>query len=217
MTKPAWPGRRGRKLEIAKRIYHIAVNEYGLRPDALIFDALTFTLATGDAEFANSAVETLEGIRAIKHELPGVLCSLGVSNVSFGLSGAARGPLNAVFLYHAVAAGLDMAIVNPKQAVPYAEITPEVRELAEDLIFNRCPDALPRYIAYFEGHKAENVERKGTADPTTRMTAEEKLHWQIVHRRKEGVEALIDDCRTRHQPGVGAQPRSASGDEGSRR
>jgi 5-methyltetrahydrofolate--homocysteine methyltransferase len=189
-----------RKLEIARRIYDIAVSEYGLRPDALIFDALTFTLATGDAEFADSAIETLEGIRAIKRELPGVLCSLGVSNLSFGLSGAARGPLNAVFLYHAVAAGLDMAIVNPKQAVPYAEIQPAVRELAEDLIFNRRPDALPRYIAYFEEHKAASAEQTGAADPTAGMTAEQKLHWQIVHRRKEGVEALIDDCLTRNQP-----------------
>lgn len=194
-----------RKLEIARRIYDIAVGEYGLRPDALIFDALTFTLATGDAEFANSAIETLDGIRAIKRELspqgrPGVLCSLGVSNLSFGLSGAARGPLNAVFLYHAVAAGLDMAIVNPKQAVPYAEIAPEVRELAEDLIFNRRPDALPRYIAYFEERGAAGQERKTAADPTAGMDAERKLQWQIVHRRKEGVEALIDDCLTRNSP-----------------
>ncbi len=198
---------RERKLEIARRIYDIAVNEYGLRPDALIFDALTFTLATGDAEFANSAIETLEGIRAIKRELsakghlaPGVLCSLGVSNLSFGLSGPARGPLNAVFLYHAVAAGLDMAIVNPKQVVPYAEIPPQVRELVEDLIFNRRPDALPRYIAYFEERGASGEERKTAADPTAGMTAEQKLHWQIVHRRKEGVEALIDDSLTRNSP-----------------
>ena len=191
---------RARKLEIAQRIYDIAVNEYGLRPDALIFDALTFTLATGSEEFANSAIETLDGIRAIKRELAGVLCSLGVSNLSFGLSPALRGPLNAVFLYHAVAAGLDMAIVNPKQAVPYAEIDPQVRELAEDLILNRRPDALPRYIAYFEECGAKGEERKAAADPTAGMTAEQKLHWQIVHRRKEGVEALIDDCLTRNQP-----------------
>jgi 5-methyltetrahydrofolate--homocysteine methyltransferase len=189
-----------RKLEIARRIYDIAVGEYSLRPDALIFDTLTFTLATGDAEFADSAIETLEGIRAIKRELPGVLCSLGVSNLSFGLGGAARAPLNAVFLYHAVAAGLDMAIVNPKQAVPYAEIPLAVRELAEDLIFNRRSDALPRYIAYFEEHKETGTEQAAGTDPTAGMAAEQKLHWQIVHRRKEGVEALIDNCLTRNPP-----------------
>ena len=80
-----------RKLEVARRIYDIAVNEHGLRPEALVFDTLTFTLATGDAEFANAAIETIEGIRQIKAALPGVLASLGVSNVSFGL-GPGRPP-----------------------------------------------------------------------------------------------------------------------------
>ncbi len=100
-----------RKLEVAKAIYEIAVNEYGMKPEDLIFDALVFTLATGDPEMANSAVETIEGIKLIKSELPGVMTSLGVSNLSFGLGEAARAVLNSVFLYHAVPAGLDMAIV----------------------------------------------------------------------------------------------------------
>ena len=79
-----------RKLEVARRIHDIVVDEYGIPPGALIFDDLTFTLATGDAEYIDSAVETIEGIRLIKRELPGVLTSLGVSNVSFGLKPAAR-------------------------------------------------------------------------------------------------------------------------------
>ncbi|HNX96982.1 MAG TPA: dihydropteroate synthase, partial [Candidatus Aminicenantes bacterium] len=111
----------GRKLEVAEKIHRIVVDEYGLTPDSLIFDALTFTLATGDPDFANTAVETLEGIRRIKAALPGVLTSLGVSNVSFGFKPAARAVLNSVFLHHAVAAGLDMAIVNPKQVIAYAD------------------------------------------------------------------------------------------------
>ncbi len=115
-------------------------------PEDLIFDALVFTLATGDPEFANSAVETMEGIKLIKAHLPGVMTSLGVSNLSFGLGEAARAVLNSVFLYHAVAAGLDMAIVNPKFIKPYAEIPEEQRDLANDLIFNRRDDALARYI-----------------------------------------------------------------------
>jgi 5-methyltetrahydrofolate--homocysteine methyltransferase len=191
---------RERKLQVARRLYDLAVNEYALRPDALIVDPLTFTLATGDAEFVLSAVETLEGISTIKREIPGVLCSLGISNVSFGLSPAARAPLNAVFLYHAVAAGLDLAIINPRQVVPYAEIAWKMRELAEDLIFNRHAEALPRYIAYFEEYQAESAGLKGTADPTGGMTAAEKLHWQIVHRRKEGVETLIDECLSSNSP-----------------
>src|SRR5205814_3203101 len=120
----------------ARRIRDIVTTEYGLPPERLIFDDLTFTLATGDAEFLESGVETIEGIRRIKAELPGVLTSLGVSNVSFGLGKEARAVLNSVFLYHCVQAGLDMAIVNPADVIPYAEIEPEDRTLAEDLVFH---------------------------------------------------------------------------------
>jgi 5-methyltetrahydrofolate--homocysteine methyltransferase len=181
------------KLEVARRIYHMAIEEYGLQPEALIFDALTFTLATGDAEFANSATETLEGIRLIKQELPGVLTSLGVSNVSFGLNPAGRPVLNSVMLYHAVRAGLDMAIVNPAQITPYAEIPAEQRQLCEDLIFNRRPEALQRFIECFESASAATSGRETAADPTLEMTPQERLQWRIIHRHKEGVEADIDE------------------------
>ncbi len=185
-----------RKLEVARRIHAIAVNEHGLRPGDLIFDALTFTLATGDPEFANAAVETIEGIRRIKAELLGVLTSLGVSNLSFGLSPQARPVLNSVFLYHCVKAGLDMAIVNPAHNTPYADISAGERELAEDLIFNRRADALQRYIEYFEAKDLTGVEDLSGLDPTAGMSAAERLHWRIVHRHKEGVEADIDELIT---------------------
>ena len=130
---------RDRKLEIARKIHDIVVGEYGMESADLIFDDLTFTLATGDAEWIDSAVETIEGIKLIKRELPGVYTSLGVSNVSFGLSTEARAVLNSVFLHHCVEAGLDMAIVNPAHVTPYAEISDEERKLADDLVFNRSP------------------------------------------------------------------------------
>ncbi|PJF23243.1 MAG: methionine synthase [Phototrophicales bacterium] len=192
---------REKKLEIAQRITDIAVNEYGLSPEDLIFDALTFPLTTGQEELRNDAIETIEGIRLIKEKIPGVMTALGVSNVSFGVSPAARGVLNSVFLFHAVKAGLDMAIVNPAHITPYAEIPEDQRKIAEDLIFNSDPDALPRFIQYFEQNEVE-LAGKEKVDPTENMTAEEALHWQIVHRKKEGVEALIDDCLTR-QDAVG--------------
>jgi 5-methyltetrahydrofolate--homocysteine methyltransferase len=183
-----------RKLEIARKLYDIAVNEHGLKPSDLVFDALTFTLATGDPEFSQSALETMEGIRRIKAELPGVLTSLGVSNVSFGLSPAARAVLNSVMLYHCVQAGLDMAIVNPAQITPYPEISTEEREFAEDLIFNRRPDALQRLIEYFEqsgnGPKARTSSSEAVLQT---MTPEQRLHWRILHRQKEGVEADIEE------------------------
>ncbi|MBI4760540.1 MAG: methionine synthase [Chloroflexi bacterium] len=186
---------RERKLEVAKRIYDIAVNEHGLRPSDLVFDALTFTLATGDAEFANSAIETIEGIRLIKQNLPGVLTSLGVSNLSFGLAPHARPVLNSVMLYHCVQAGLDMAIVNPAHVTAYADIPADEKELAEDLIFNRRADALQRYIEYFE--KVTPTAESTLADPTEGMTPEQRLHWKIVHRKKDGVEADIDEIINR--------------------
>jgi 5-methyltetrahydrofolate--homocysteine methyltransferase len=182
-----------RKLEIAKRIYQIAIDEHGLRPSDLVFDDLTFTLATGDAEYALSAVETLDGIRRIKTGLPGVLTSLGVSNVSFGLTPPARACLNSVMLYHAVQAGLDMAIVNPAQITPYAEIPTDERELAEDLIFNKRPDALQRLIAHFDQNGGASARAETRKNPTEGMTPEQRLHWRILHREKEGVEADIDE------------------------
>lgn len=183
-----------RKLEIAQRIYDIAVHEHGLQPGDLIFDALTFTLATGDAEFVDSAAATIEGIKQIKATLPGVFTSLGVSNLSFGFSPHARPVLNSVFLYHCVQAGLDMAIINPAHITPYANIPENERQLAEDLIFNRRADALQRYIEYFE--QIDPTIEDTTIDPTKGMTAAERLHWRIVNRHKEGVEGDIDELIT---------------------
>src|ERR671914_229466 len=133
---------RERKLEVARRIHDIVCSEHGLDPQLLIFDALTFTLTTGDDEWKPSAIETIEGIRAIKEGLPGVKTSLGVSNVSFGISPRARAVLNSVFLHHCVEAGLDRAMVNPNHITPYSEISDEDREYADDLVLNRRGDAL---------------------------------------------------------------------------
>jgi len=181
-----------RKVEVAQRIYDLAVGEYGLQPEDLVYDALTFTLATGDPELSNSAVETLEGIRQIKQRLPGVLTSLGVSNVSFGLSRPARAVLNSVMLYHAVDAGLDMAIVNPEHIKPYAEIDDHERQLAEDLIFNQREDALSRLITYFETVEDTEEDQSPGGVDLEAMTPEERLHWRILHRHKEDIQADID-------------------------
>ena len=179
-----------RKVEVAKRIRDLCCDQHGLDPEALIFDALTFTLTTGDEEWRPSAVETIEGIRRIKAEIPHVKTSLGVSNVSFGVSPHARAALNSVFLHHCVEAGLDLAMVNPNHITPYMEIPEEERELTDDLVFNRRDDALERFIAHFE-EKGEHAE-EAAGDPTEGMEPEEALHWQILHRKKDGVEDWID-------------------------
>lgn len=187
-----------KKYEIAKRIHDMAVNDHGLKPEDLVFDDLTFTLATGDVEFVDSAKETIEGIRLIKKNLPGVMTSLGVSNLSFGLAPQARPALNSVMLYYCVQAGLDMAIVNAAHVKPYAEIDAEERELCEDLIFNRREDALQRFIAHFENVE---ISTDTVADPTEGMTPEQRLHWKILHRVKDGVEADIDEIINREPTG----------------
>jgi 5-methyltetrahydrofolate--homocysteine methyltransferase len=190
---------RERKLEVARAIYDIVVGEYGLAAEDLIYDALTFTLATGDAEWIDSAHETIEGIRLIKRELPGVFTILGVSNVSFGLDPAARYVLNSVFLHHCVSAGLDAAIVNPAHITPYAEISAEHRALADDLVFNRRADALQRFIEGFATNE-EKAAREEKDDPTARMTPEEKVHWMVLHRKKEGIEDALDATGVRENP-----------------
>jgi 5-methyltetrahydrofolate--homocysteine methyltransferase len=180
-----------RKLEIARRIKELACDEHGLDPELLIFDLLTFTLTTGDDEWKPSAIETIEGIRLVKEALPGVKTSLGVSNVSFGVGQPARAVLNSVFLHHCVEAGLDLAMVNPNHITPYAEISEEERALADDLVYNRRDDALQRFIEHFEA-KGASAEAEDEADPTATMEPEEALHWHILRRKRDGVEAQID-------------------------
>ncbi|MGO9822862.1 MAG: homocysteine S-methyltransferase family protein [Solirubrobacteraceae bacterium] len=182
-----------RKLEVAERITQLCCDEHGLDREALIFDCLTFTLTTGDEEWRPSAVETIEGIRLVKAELPGVQTSLGVSNVSFGVGLPARSVLNSVFLHHCVEAGLDLAMVNANHITPYAEIPETERQLADDLVFNRREDALERFIAHFEAKGADNSDAAGAnSDPTEGMEPEEALHFHILRRKKEGVEEWID-------------------------
>ncbi|MFN2527909.1 MAG: methionine synthase [Candidatus Baltobacteraceae bacterium] len=188
------------KADVARRIYDICVDEYNLPPGALIFDDLTFTLATGDAEYIDSAKETIDGIRLIKSELPGVLTSLGVSNVSFGLKPHARAALNSVFLHHCVEAGLDLALVHAKEIQPYTEIDATERELCDDLVFNRRPDALQRVIEHWEAKKVEAGGAAAALDDDADEPVEVRIHNAILRRRKDGIEAKIDEALLKHSP-----------------
>lgn len=183
------------KVQVARIIYDIATQEYHLPPEALIFDVLTFPVTTGQEDLADSALETLEGIRRVKRECPGSFTVLGVSNVSFGIDPHSRAVLNSVFLHHAVQAGLDLAIVNPAHITPYAEIPAEERTLADNLIENK-PNALPEYIAYFEVNKQTNAEGRKTKDDEqwATMSVEERIHYQILHRKREGIENLLEEA-----------------------
>lgn len=179
-----------RKLAVAKRLAQIAQDEFGVPHEALVFDVLTFPITTGQDYLRRAAVETLDGIRLVKQEIPGCFTTLGVSNLSFGVAPHARAVLNSVFLKHAVDAGLDTAIINPAHITAYADISAEQVALCEDLIFARRDDALQRFIDYFEENAAAEIETR--ADPTEGMSVAERLHWKIVHRKKDGVETDID-------------------------
>jgi len=183
-----------KKLEVAKRIAQIANDEYGVPNEALIYDVLTLPISTGQAEERRNAIETIEGIRLVKQQIQGCFTTLGVSNLSFGLAVHARAALHSVFLKHAVEAGLDTAIVNPAHLKPYADLSPEEIKICEDLIFDRDENALSRLIQFYEQNAATETETK--SDPTEGMSVEQRLHWKIVHRKKDGVEGDIDEAVT---------------------
>src|SRR5215217_1628389 len=129
------------KLEVAELIYEMGRKQYGLKPWQFIFDVLTFTIVTGDPELADAAKNTLDGIRLVKKKFPQCFTVLGLSNVSFGISPNARKIINSIFLYHALQAGLDAVIINARDIIPYPEISEQQKKLAENLIFNRHPNA----------------------------------------------------------------------------
>jgi 5-methyltetrahydrofolate--homocysteine methyltransferase len=177
------------KLEVAELIYEIGTKQYGLKPWQFIFDVLTFTIVTGDPELADAAKNTLDGIRLVKKKFPECFTILGLSNVSFGVSPNARKIINSIFLYYALQAGLDAVIINARDIIPYPEIDEQQKKLAEDLIFNRHPNALAELIAYFEGAKAVTAggpTKRIEVDPN--WEASKRCYFRIVNRLKEGIE-----------------------------
>src|SRR5882724_3574441 len=178
---------RARKLAIAERSHDLLTKKYGVPARDLLFDALVFPVGTGDANYIGSAVETIEGIRAIKARFPECKTILGVSNVSFGLPTAGREVLNSVFLYHATKAGLDYAIVNTERLERYPSIPEEERRLAEDLIFGRGADPVAAFAAYFR-------ERKKAPPAASTLSLDERLARYIVEGTRDG---LVDDLNAK--------------------
>ncbi len=175
------------KLETAQLLYDTG-KQYGLQRWQFIYDVLTFTLATGEAEFADSAKNTLEGIRLVKGRFPESFTTLGLSNISFGLSTSARKVVNSVFLYHALKAGLDTVIINARDVIPYPEIEGQQKKLAENLIFNKHPNALAELISHFEGTKATAGGSTKRMEVDQNWPADKRSHFRIVNRLKEGIE-----------------------------
>src|SRR5262249_39625387 len=134
---------RERKLAVAERSLKLLTEKYGIPPEDIIIDPLVFPCATGDTNYIGGAVETIEGLRLIKENIPFVKTVLGISNISFGLPPAAREVVNSVFLYYCTKAGLDLAIVNSQKLERFASIPTEQRRLAESLLFNTPPSEIP--------------------------------------------------------------------------
>jgi len=177
---------RERKLEVARRSVKLLNEDYGIRTEDIIIDPLVFPCATGDQNYVGSAVETIEGVRLIKQEIPHVKTILGISNVSFGLPDAGREVLNSVFLYHCTKAGLDLAIVNSEKLERYASIPEEERKLSEDLLWNRGDDPIAAFAAHFRG--ATSKKKQKASD----LPLDERLASYIIEGSKEGLIADLD-------------------------
>ncbi|NKB55632.1 MAG: methionine synthase [Alphaproteobacteria bacterium] len=186
------------KLRIAKRLYDFAVGTHGLPPSDLLFDPLTFTICTGNADDRLLGVHTLDAIEMIAKEMPECQIILGLSNISFGLNAAARHVLNSVFLDHAVRRGMTGAILHVSKIMPLHAIPEREREVAEDLIFDRSRDGydpLTEFLGLFEGRTAtKDVEKERPEN------VEERLSQRIIDGDKQGLEDDLSEAMESHPP-----------------
>ena len=183
------------KFRAAKAIHDVAVERYGLAPEDLLFDPLALPLSTGLEESRRDGIETIEGIRRIKAELPGVSTILGLSNVSFGLNPAARHVLNSMFLHECIEAGLDAAIVHAARIMPLSKIDERVQDVCRDLIYDRRSDGydpLQELIGLFEGVKAADVAKEDRSG----WTVTERLKARIIDGDRDGLEADLEEALT---------------------
>jgi 5-methyltetrahydrofolate--homocysteine methyltransferase len=182
------------KVRAAKAIHDIATERYGLRPSDLLFDPLALPLSTGMEEGRRDGIETIEGIRRIKAELPGVYTVFGLSNVSFGLNPAARQVLNSVFLHECVEAGLDAAIVHASKILPLSKVDERAREVCLDLIYDRRRDGydpLTELLDLFEGASTFSVS---TVEDRSGWPVEQRLEHRIIDGDRNGLESDLDEA-----------------------
>ncbi|MDP2207650.1 MAG: methionine synthase [Bacteroidota bacterium] len=187
------------KIEIAERMYHLATNKYGIKETDLIFDLLTFTLGSGDEEFRNSAIATLEAIHRLKKRFPNVNTSLGLSNISFGLSPKSRVVLNSVFLHYAVQNGLDMAIVHASKILPLFKISEAEQEICRKLIFNEHTsdyDPLIEFINFYSEKKTETPE---TIHQEIK-SVEDRLKYNIIDGDKTNLQSNLEEALKDYKP-----------------
>jgi 5-methyltetrahydrofolate--homocysteine methyltransferase len=188
-----------RRVTICERAYKILTEEVGFEPQDIIFDPNIFAIATGIEEHNNYAVDFIQATRIIKQKMPLAKISGGVSNVSFSFRGNdhVREAIHAVFLYHAIKAGMDMGIVNAGQLVVYDEIEPRLKELCEDVILNKRPDGTERLVAFAETVKAKG--REEVKDEAWRNTSvEERLKHSLVNGITDYIELDTEEARQKY-------------------
>ncbi len=180
-----------RKIEVCRRAYNLLVQQAGIDPNDIIFDPNVLAIATGIEEHLNYGVDFIRATRWIKENLPGAKVSGGVSNLSFSFRGNnyIREALHAVFLYHAIAAGMDMGIVNPSSSVTYSDIPADTLTVIEDVLFNRKEDATERLIALAEKLKEEkNDSATGKVDEWAALSLDERLQQALIKGRSDTLE-----------------------------
>ncbi|KXW76164.1 methionine synthase [Mycolicibacterium phlei] len=183
-----------RRKQICGRAYRILTEEVGFPAEDIIFDPNCFALATGIEEHASYGIDFIEACRWIKANLPGVHISGGISNVSFSFRGnnPVREAIHAVFLYHAIEAGLDMGIVNAGALVPYDSIDPELRERIEDVVLNRREDAAERLLEIAERYRQSGQGAEST-DPAAAEWRSMPVRERITHALVKGIDAHVDE------------------------
>ncbi|MGO4518566.1 methionine synthase [Terriglobus sp. 2YAB30_2] len=181
------------KIRICERAYRILVNEVGFAPEDIIFDPNILTVATGMEEHNNYAVDFINATRWIKQNLPHAKVSGGVSNISFSFRGnnKVREAMHAAFLYHAIAAGMDMGIVNAGMLEVYEEIAPELKELVEDVLLNRRPDATERLVDFGEQLKASSASGGATIEKKTEEWRNGTVEDRLAHALVKGIDTYI--------------------------
>ncbi|MEP6798823.1 MAG: methionine synthase [Lapillicoccus sp.] len=186
-----------RRQTICRRAYDILVDEVGFPAEDIIFDPNIFAVSTGIEEHANYGVDFIEGTRWVKENLPGALVSGGVSNVSFSFRGnnAVREAIHAVFLFHAIAAGMDMGIVNAGALVVYDQVDPELRERIEDVILNRRPDAPDRLLEVADSFNTGDTKQEAVAEEWRSLPVGERITYALVKGLDEHAEADTEELR----------------------
>ncbi|RLP12704.1 methionine synthase [Propionibacterium australiense] len=190
------------KLRVAERLIATLTGDWGMDEADILVDCLTFPIATGQEETRRDGIETIEAIRELTRCHPRVHTTLGISNISFGLSPAARVVLNSVFLHEALGAGLDSAIVHAAKIMPMDRIPDEQREAALDLLYDRRSagyDPLTRMLELFEGVSAADV-RAGRAAELAALPLPERLHRRIVEGEADGMTADLDEALATREP-----------------